>query len=201
MQKVTNNNHVKFDIHMLDNMEVTNTFMFNLHIQTILAKIMWDACRTHCLDHRSVFHMETDLLWAKFYLPPSPHAMLFIRKGLPKSCPTLHWGGGKGGGGRRQILQQFGKKAQCPTHFGQDCKYMAYIYSTPRLWYMYCTPSSSSHLSLRPPFLTPPPPPPPTPPLLLLLPSSHEEDDGPFAPKSDHVQISPAAPEILHHTV
>ena len=35
MQKVTNNNHVKFDIHTLDNMEVTRTFMFNLHIQTV----------------------------------------------------------------------------------------------------------------------------------------------------------------------
>ena len=35
MQKVTNINHVKFDIHTLDNMEVTHTFMFNLHIQTV----------------------------------------------------------------------------------------------------------------------------------------------------------------------
>ena len=35
MQKVTNINHVKFDIHTLDNMEVTRTFMFNLHIQTV----------------------------------------------------------------------------------------------------------------------------------------------------------------------
>ena len=33
MQKVTNINHVKFDIHTLDNMEVTRTFMFNRHIQ------------------------------------------------------------------------------------------------------------------------------------------------------------------------
>ena len=36
MQKVTNNNHVKFDIHTLDNMEVERTFMFNLHIQTVV---------------------------------------------------------------------------------------------------------------------------------------------------------------------
>ena len=48
------------------------------------------ACRMHCLDHRSVFHMETNVLWAKFYLPPSPHAMLFVREGFPKSRPTLH---------------------------------------------------------------------------------------------------------------
>ena len=51
------------------------------------------ACRMHCLDEWSVFHMETNVLWAKFYLPPSPHAMLFVRKGLPKSRPTLHQGG------------------------------------------------------------------------------------------------------------
>ena len=50
----------------------------------------------HCLDHRSVFHMETNVLWAKFYLPPSPHGMLFVRKGLPTSRPTLHRGGGRG---------------------------------------------------------------------------------------------------------
>ena len=31
--------------------------------------------------------------------PPSPHAMLFVRKGLPTSRPALHRGGGGGGGG------------------------------------------------------------------------------------------------------
>ena len=74
----------------------------------------------HCLDHRSVFHMETNILWAKSYLPPSPHAMLFVRKGLPTCRPTLH----RGEGGSERILQQFGKKALCPTHFGQDCCYV-----------------------------------------------------------------------------
>ena len=49
--------------------------------------------------------------------PPSPHTMLFVRKGLPTSRPTLH----RGEGGSERILQQFGKKALCPTHFGQDC--------------------------------------------------------------------------------
>ena len=57
------------------------------------------ACRIHCLDHRSVFHMEKNVLWAKSYLtppppPPLPHAIvLFVRKGLPTSRPTLHRGG------------------------------------------------------------------------------------------------------------
>ena len=84
------------------------------------------ACRMHCLDHLSVIHMETNVLWAKSYLPPpSPHAMLFVRKGLPTSRPTLHRGGGEGGGegGSKRILQQLGKKALCPTHFGQDCSF------------------------------------------------------------------------------
>ena len=54
--------------------------------------------------------------------PASPHAMLFVRKGLPTSRPTLH-PGGVGEGGSERILQQFGKKALCPTHFGQDCMY------------------------------------------------------------------------------
>ena len=40
MQKITNINHVKFDIHTLDNMEVTRTFMFNLHIQTVVRWII-----------------------------------------------------------------------------------------------------------------------------------------------------------------
>ena len=33
---------------------------------------MGQACRLHCLNHRSVFHMETNVLWAKSYLPPLP---------------------------------------------------------------------------------------------------------------------------------
>ena len=63
--------------------------------------------------------MEKNVLWAKSYLPPSTHVMLFVRKGLPTSRPTLH----RGEGGSERILQQFGKKALCPTHFGQDCSY------------------------------------------------------------------------------
>ena len=63
------------------------------------------------LPQPSIDHTETNVLWSKFYLPPpSPHAMLFVRKGLPKSRPTVHWGEG----GSKRILQ-------CPTHFGQDC--------------------------------------------------------------------------------
>ena len=52
--------------------------------------------------------------------PPFPYAM-FVGKGLPTSRPTLHGRGGAGEGGSERILQQSGKKALCPTHFGQNC--------------------------------------------------------------------------------
>ena len=58
---------------------------------------------------------------------PSPNAMLFVRKGLPTSRPTLH----RGGRGSERILQQFGKKALCPTHFSQDCLYHALSLQMP----------------------------------------------------------------------
>ena len=125
MAKVTSINHVKYDIHTLDNMEVTRTFMFNLHIQTILAKIMWDKpaeCTASTIDQ--FFTWKRTFFGPNPTFPPSLHAMLFVRKGLPTSRPTLHRGGGGGGGegGSERILQQFGKKALCPTHFGQDCR-------------------------------------------------------------------------------
>ena len=124
MQKVTNINHVKFDIRTLDNMEVTRTFMFNLHIQTILAKIMWDKfaeCTASTIDQ--FFTWKQTFFGPNPTFTPSPHAILFVRKGLPMSRPTLHRGGE---GGSERILQQFGKKALCPTHFGQDCSCMCW---------------------------------------------------------------------------
>ena len=65
------------------------------------------SCRMLCLDH--VFHMETNVLRAKLYLLPLPHAMLFERKGFSPSRPTLNGrgGGGGGGGGRIFGLQEF----------------------------------------------------------------------------------------------
>ena len=93
MQKVTKINHVKFDIHTLDNMEVTRTFMFNLHIQTILAKIMWDKvaeCTASTIDQ--FFTWKQTFFEPNPTFHPSPHVMLFVRKGLPTSRPTLHRG-------------------------------------------------------------------------------------------------------------
>ena len=93
LQKVTNINHVKFDIHTLDNMEVTRTFMFNLHIQTILPKIMWDKlaeCTASTIDQ--FFTWKQTLFGPNPTFPPSPHTMLFVRKGLPTSRPILHRG-------------------------------------------------------------------------------------------------------------
>ena len=117
MQKVTNINHVKFDIHTLDNMEVKRTFMFNLHIQPILAKIMGGKlaeCTASTIDQ--FFTWNQTFFGPNPTFPPSPHAMLFVRK----DWSGERAGGGEAGGSER-ILQQFGKKALCPTHFGQDC--------------------------------------------------------------------------------
>ena len=62
MQKVTNINHVKFDIHTLDNMVPKRTFMLSPHSDNPGQNYVGQACRMHCLDHRSVFHMETNVL-------------------------------------------------------------------------------------------------------------------------------------------
>ena len=88
MQKVTNNNHVKFDIHTLDNIEVTGTFMFNLHIQTILAKIMWDK-----LAECTASTMDQFFTWKQTFFGPNstsplPPCNVVRMKGLPKSRPT-----------------------------------------------------------------------------------------------------------------
>ena len=61
---------------------------------TILAKIMWDKlaeCTASTIDQ--FFTWKQTFLGPYSTFPPSPHAMLFIRKGLPKSRPTLHQGG------------------------------------------------------------------------------------------------------------
>ena len=97
MQKVTSINHVKFGIHALDNMEVTRIFVFNLHIQTILAKIMWGKlaeCTASTIDQ--FFTWKQTFFGPNPTFPPplSPHAMLFVRKSFPTSRPTLHGGGG-----------------------------------------------------------------------------------------------------------
>ena len=64
---VTNINHVKFDIHTLDNMEVTRTFTLNLHIQTILAKIMW-----HKLEECTASTIDQFFTWKQTFFGPNP---------------------------------------------------------------------------------------------------------------------------------
>ena len=59
MQNVTNNNHVKFDIHMLDNMEDTRTFMFNLHIQTgWITHFHYKRDVTRCYENRWIRYFD-----------------------------------------------------------------------------------------------------------------------------------------------
>ena len=81
---------------------------------------MWDKlaeCTASTIDQ---FFTWKPTFFFPTFPPPPPHAMLFVRKGLPTSRPTLH----RGGRGSERILQQFEKKALCPTHFGQDCRFM-----------------------------------------------------------------------------
>ena len=61
---------------------------------TILAKIMWDKlaeCTASTIDQ--FFTWKPTFFGPNPTFPPSPHAMLFVRKGLPTSRPTLHRGG------------------------------------------------------------------------------------------------------------
>ena len=55
----------------------------------------------HCLDHRSVFHMETNVLWAKSYLPPPPCNVVRKERLAGESSNIPSEGGGGGGGGGR----------------------------------------------------------------------------------------------------
>ena len=59
---------------------------------------MWDKlaeCTASTIDQ--FFRWKQMFFGPNSTFPPSPHAMLFVRKGLPKSCPTLYRGWGKGG--------------------------------------------------------------------------------------------------------
>ena len=96
MQKVTNINHIKFDIHTLDNMEVTRTFMFNLHIQTILAKIMWDKlaeCTASTIDQ---FFTWKPTFFGPYPTFPPPTCNVARRERLPDESSNIA-SGRKGG--------------------------------------------------------------------------------------------------------
>ena len=70
----------------------------------ILAKIMWDKlaeCTASTIDQ--FFTWKQTFFGPNPTFPPSPHAMLFVRKGL-RTSPTLH----RGEGGSERTLQQFG---------------------------------------------------------------------------------------------
>ena len=57
--------------------------------------------------------------------PGFPPCNVVRKERLADESSNIASGGGGGGGegGSERILQQFGKKALCPTHFGQDCMY------------------------------------------------------------------------------
>ena len=64
--------------------------LFVCVLPTILAKIMWDKlaeCTASTIDQ---FFTWKPTFFGPNSTFPSPHAMLFVRKDLPKSRPTLH---------------------------------------------------------------------------------------------------------------
>ena len=82
------------------------------------------ACRMHCLDNRSVSHMETNVLWAKYYFPPLSPCNAVRKERLADESSNIAWGGVGGEGGTSESCSNSGKTL-CPTHFGQDCLYHA----------------------------------------------------------------------------
>ena len=77
--------------------------MYTLNVVNLLAtynpgqNYVGHTCRMHCFDDQSVFTQKQMFFGPNSTFLPSPHAMLFVRKGLLKSRPT--WEGGGGGGG------------------------------------------------------------------------------------------------------
>ena len=70
------------------------------------------ACSVHCLDHRSVFHMKTNVLWAKSYLPPLPPCNVVRKERLADESSNIASGGGKGGAS--QYCNNSGKRHFVP---------------------------------------------------------------------------------------
>ena len=128
MQKVTNINHAKFDIHTLDNMEVTRTFMFNLHIQTILAKIMWDK-----LPECTASTIDQFFTWKQTFFGPNPTFLPLppcnvVRKERLADESSNIASGGKGGAsgycsnsGKRHFDPHILARIVYITHFHYKC--------------------------------------------------------------------------------
>ena len=119
MQKVTSINHVKFGIHALDNMEVTRIFVFNLHIQTILAKIMWGKlaeCTASTIDQ--FFTWKQTFFGPNPTFPPplSPPCNVVRKERLADESSNIASGGGGGGGrgGASEYCSNSGKRHLVP---------------------------------------------------------------------------------------
>ena len=69
------------------------------------------ASRMHCLDHRSVFHMETNVLWAKFYLPPLPPCNVVRKERLAEESSNIASGEK---GGASEYCSNSGKRHSVP---------------------------------------------------------------------------------------
>ena len=127
-QKVTNINHAKFDIHTLDNLEVTRTFMFNLHIQTILAKIMWDKlaeCTASTIDQ--FFTWKQTLFGPNRTFFPLPPCNVGRKERLADESSNIA-SGGKGGASeycsnsaKRHFVPHLLARIVYITHFRYKC--------------------------------------------------------------------------------
>ena len=127
-QKVTNINHAKFDIHTFDNLEVTRTFMFNLHIQTILAKIMWDK-----LGECTASTIDQFFTWKQTFFGPNPTFLPIppcnvVRKERLADESSNIASGGKGGAseycsssGKRHFDPHILARIVYITHFHYKC--------------------------------------------------------------------------------
>ena len=69
------------------------------------------ACRMHCLDHRSVFHMETNVLGAIFYLPPLPPCNVVHKERLAEESSNI---ASRGKGGASEYCWNSGKRLCVP---------------------------------------------------------------------------------------
>ena len=96
MQKVTNINHVKFDIHTLDNMEVTRTFMFISTFRQSWPKL-WDKlaeCTASTIDQ--FFTWKQTFFGPNATSPPPPPCNVVRKERLADESSNIV-SGGKGG--------------------------------------------------------------------------------------------------------
>ena len=91
-------------------------------LATILAKIMWDK-----LAECTATTIDQFFTWKQTFFGPNPTFLplppcnVVRKERLADESSNIASGGGRG---ERATIAAIRKKALCPTHFGQDCRYM-----------------------------------------------------------------------------